>query len=827
MISEQTKEQIKQINKLQHRNYDKKFRIWSTFYKEYTKKKQINTPNSIDNKSKNHILSLLRNKNISIFKKDERFSIINTNNNPFNPYVTMMMAKAANLTTYDNTKYAQQNKKKNLSSQNSTEKLTLYNNNQKTPIRKTFFGLDAKASLSDLDETLYSSIYKTKNNYQMKRINFAKTQYNSMKNIKEKNYSNEDDTLANNILFDENKNNKFLEKEQRNDFYNLYSINKQLTKEEKLEINKILNPPKNKKISKEDIYKTEIKTRSIESEYKSPFNSKKKLKINSQMCDAIEKIRLELQCQKYQDKFNSACELKIKKNKMPNIKVLSRKYIRDIGILKQDKTTSFFKKSRRSRRKVHHLLTKKIGNLNYDDYISKDNYEELLKMIKFSRYDKIKKLKIKLYYHNFIYHPESRTMSSSTFDDEKKIIYIYGGIAGEYMGDIWQCRFEKTQIFWERVFPLNIIKKTQYQIKQIPLPRFGHSMHLYKKKLYLIGGETKYWEKNRFNEPILWIFDINKSCWEYSNKEEDILLRNNDKINKKINPIDIKTLKKNKSEQKLSTNSSSNPNKLNKKIFKRNSISKKIPTITNKETTNTNEQKDNISTLAPCLRRNHTSILIGATIFIYGGLNTQKEYINDCWIYDIPTNKWSIVEFAGKYPPPLAHHCCCLALEKDQLINDTFTIYQTPSNNRKTFPLLKIDGLFFFGGINNNKCATNLLFHMSVGSKPVIFDIPKTNGIPPSPRIDASMNFAQGTDMIIIHGGKNDSIYPSVYNDIFLLDLETLDWIKPSFKGLPPIERSQHLTEIIGDDLIIFGGTSENELLNFDFTIVELDFFQR
>ena len=230
MISEQTKEQIKQINKLQHRNYDKKFRIWSTFYKEYTKKKQINTPNSIDNKSKNHILSLLRNKNISIFKKDERFSIINTNNNPFNPYVTMMMAKAANLTTYDNTKYVQQNKKKNLSSQNSTEKLTLYNN-QKTPIRKTFFGLDAKASLSDLDETLYSSIYKTKNNYQMKRINFAKTQYNSMKNIKEKNYSNEDDTLANNVLFDENKNNKFLEKEQRNDFYNMYSINKQLTKE--------------------------------------------------------------------------------------------------------------------------------------------------------------------------------------------------------------------------------------------------------------------------------------------------------------------------------------------------------------------------------------------------------------------------------------------------------------------------------------------------------------------------------------------------------------------------------------------------------------------
>ena len=819
MISEKTKELIKQINKLQHKNYEKKFNIWSTFYKEYTKKNKINTPNYIDNKTKMHLFSLLRNKNISIFKKDERFSLLNINNNSFNPYVTLMMAKAANITTYNYTNYAQQNKKKFLSSQNSTEKLSINNNIQETHTKKTFFGFDAKTSLSDFDDTIYSNISKT-NNYKMKSINFAKTQYNSMENIKENHYSKEDDILANNVLFDSYKKQKTLNNKERNKFYNMHSINKNLTNEEKLEINNIINQPKNKKTFEDEIYSTEIKTRSIINEYKSPFNSKKELKINSQMFDTINKIRLDLQCQKYQEKFNSARELKIKKNKMPSIKILSRKCIRDIDILKQDKTTSFFKKTRKPKKRIHHLLTKKIGNLNYDDYISKDNYEELLKMIKFSRYDNMKKLKIEFSYHNFLFHPESRTMCSSTFDEEKKSIYIYGGIAGEHMGDIWECRFERNQIIWVKIFPLNIIKNIQYQIKQVPLPRFGHTIHLFKKKLYLIGGETKYWEKNRFNEPILWVYDFNNFCWEYSSKEEDIFLRNNEKINRRINPIDIKKLKINKSEQKISSNSNSKSTKYNQKKSKRNSISKRIPTIKNKE----NEIKENISTLAPCLRRNHVSILIGATIFIYGGQNIQKEYINDCWIYDIPKDKWSIVEFAGKYPPPLAHHCCCLALEKDQLINDTFTIYHKPTNNRKTFPLLKIDGLFFFGGINSNKCATNLLFHMSIGLKPVIFDIPETNGIPPSPRIDATMNFSSDIDMIIIYGGKNDSMCPSIYNDIYLLDLETLDWIKPSFKGRPPIERSQHLSEIIGDELIIFGGISENGLLNFDFTILELDF---
>ena len=78
--------------------------------------------------------------------------------------------------------------------------------------------------------------------------------------------------------------------------------------------------------------------------------------------------------------------------------------------------------------------------------------------------------------------------------------------------------------------------------------------------------------------------------------------------------------------------------------------------------------------------------------------------------------------------------------------------------------------------------------------------------------------------MIIIYGGKNELKNESYMNDISLLDLETLDWIYPIFNNFIPPDRAEHLSIIIGNQLIIFGGTSAESLLNFDFILFNLDF---
>ena len=187
-------------------------------------------------------------------------------------------------------------------------------------------------------------------------------------------------------------------------------------------------------------------------------------------------------------------------------------------------------------------------------------------------------------------------------------------------------------------------------------------------------------------------------------------------------------------------------------------------------------------------------------------------------------HKWSILEFTGRYPPPLYGHCACLALEASQILQDTLSVYHKPASSRKTLPLLKSDGVFFFGGYNDTKIPTNLFFRMVIGIKPVIFEIPEISGVPPSPRIEATMNFYSGNNMLIIHGGRND-MKNELYNDIVLLDMEAMNWIHPNFLSEPPLQRSEHKSLIISSKLFIFGGTNGESLINFDFTIFNLDFF--
>ena len=55
--------------------------------------------------------------------------------------------------------------------------------------------------------------------------------------------------------------------------------------------------------------------------------------------------------------------------------------------------------------------------------------------------------------------------------------------------------------------------------------------------------------------------------------------------------------------------------------------------------------------LYPCLRKNHASLFLGSSIFIYGGIDSNNNFLNDCWIYDLNKRKWDLLDFRGRYPP--------------------------------------------------------------------------------------------------------------------------------------------------------------------------------
>ena len=111
------------------------------------------------------------------------------------------------------------------------------------------------------------------------------------------------------------KNQRHFSKENKINFYEDYNIIRKLTIDEENKIDKIINQnaknnfnfyPVFRGINSED--KIGINTHITDREYKDPYNSLKKMKINNQMINVIEKINLNFQYQKFQKEYDNICE---------------------------------------------------------------------------------------------------------------------------------------------------------------------------------------------------------------------------------------------------------------------------------------------------------------------------------------------------------------------------------------------------------------------------------------------------------------------------------------------------------------------------------------
>ena len=903
MISKEAKEKINQIKELQTKNHIKNYLIYNTFHNSY--KKQLRPYSTATGKecqiNDKIFYSRLRNKNAQIYKNNdkntERILSLYSDYTCYNPYVTMMMTNGTNVTEYNHKKY--------IKSESSIPPIDIklkIPKLKKTKKVKKYFGIDGDTLLIDSDRktkrtgrTTLTDLYNNtslgmktmtnlpsklynKNTYYPKtnkyKNNFETLNLNNISNLNP--VSESDRKFAGDLFLDgfRTKNQRHFSKENKRSFYDDYNINRKLTVDEESKIDKIMSQnqkninfyPIFREINAED--NTGIHMHILKREFKDPYNSLKRIKINNQMVNVIDKINLNFQFQKFQKEYDNICEINMQKNRMPKVKVITKKKIRTYQDLKTQKYLKVFEVNEQQNQKER---KKKSKNKKEDDKIN-SLFEK--PQNKFTRNDTLNELKIKVDYACFIYHPELRSMYSVCFNDEKGIIYIHGGLGGKKLADLWVFLLTPGKIGWHKIYEPN----PEADFDNEPCPRFGHTMHYYNDKLYVIGGEFKDWADNKVKEGIMCIFDLEKNNWDMMKDKYDYLsfqrkkaekavvnkeilsyqeiantMKNNDnneneidnKNKENINKEELKNKNKKLEKKNISKKSLRKNSKfllLNKKMNIINKMTK-IPQnnnnykfnhktendiINNKTEMDKIEKENNEENIIqfPCLRRNHVSLLIGSNIFIYGGINQSKTSLNDCWIYDLIKHKWSVLEFTGRYPPPLCCHCGCLALESSQLLQDTLTVYHKPASSRKTLPLLKSDGVFFFGGYNDTKIPTNLFFRMIIGIKPVIFEIPEISGIPPSPRIEATMNFYSSNNMLIIHGGRND-MKNEIYNDIVLLDMESMNWIHPQFQSELPLQRSEHKSVIISSKLFIFGGTNGENLMNFDFTIFNIDFFNQ
>ena len=567
-------------------------------------------------------------------------------------------------------------------------------------------------------------------------------------------------------------------------------------------------------------------------EFTSPKNSLLTLKINKSLLKNMSESLSKYQYQTFANKINERQTYKLKLCLMPRPNIKELKYHYELNRQREieSKKNSILKDGSNKivtlDKDLINKITKKYTdnkagmdilnekNLNLNNKKSKT--EIYLKITDENIPERDKKntisstlirneliLDVHLYYCKYLkifMNPNSRM--EATFTPYLNSLFLFGGLQTNEISDLWEFDVSKN-FTW---------KKKNFENEIHFNPRYGHTTVLFNDCLYIYGGKLNL-KKLKF--PL-----------------EDILVYN------------------------ISTNVMKIGNFKNEK----NILSQKYLNI------------------PP--RRNHIAHVIGWNMIVHGGIDISKENIRenqqdyfmndnynlkrnmdvkmnenlyshilgDFMALDLGTFKWikltnivvknknnkKLFQFKSL---PRVYHSSCLVLSSEHIIQgNKLNIYKNDikyatndyiqkGNETKNYFDIKYEGIYIFGGLNENFKETNNLYILHCFRNPLVLFEPKINGKPPCPRQLACMNFNKILNFVTIYGGKNIN---GVFGDLYILDIMNFQWINVGlFGALTPKGIMGHCAGIINDKLYIFGGCDENNrYIQSKLLCVELDLFR-
>ncbi|XP_077091047.1 host cell factor 2 isoform X2 [Siphateles boraxobius] len=243
----------------------------------------------------------------------------------------------------------------------------------------------------------------------------------------------------------------------------------------------------------------------------------------------------------------------------------------------------------------------------------------------------------------------------------------------------------------------------------------------------------------------------------------------------------------------------------------------------------------------PRARHGHRAVAIRELVVVFGGGN--EGIATNLHVYNSVTKQWFLPAVRGDIPPGCAAHgFACEGtrilvfggmVEFGQYTNSLYELQASrwlwkklkprpPKNASPPCPrighsfTLHANKCYLLGGMANDSEDPNgniprylddfyeLELQAQSGVKG--WSIPETKGGGPSARESHSS---------VMYCGKGGSA-PKLYifggmcghrlNDLWQLDIETMTWSLPPTRGQPPLPRSLHTSNVIGNKLYVFGG---------------------
>uniref|UniRef100_A0A1A8HJL8 Kelch domain containing 3 n=1 Tax=Nothobranchius korthausae TaxID=1143690 RepID=A0A1A8HJL8_9TELE len=237
----------------------------------------------------------------------------------------------------------------------------------------------------------------------------------------------------------------------------------------------------------------------------------------------------------------------------------------------------------------------------------------------------------------------------------------------------------------------------------------------------------------------------------------------------------------------------------------------------------------------PYMRYGHTAVLLDDTIFLWGGRNDTEGACNVLYAFDVNTHRWYTPKISGAVPGARDGHSACVlgktmyifggyeqladCFSNDIHMLDTTTMVWSLINARgsparwRDFHSATIIGtkMFVFGGRadrfgpfhSNNEIYCNKIKVFDTETN-CWLNTPSTQLLPEGRRSHSAFTY---NGELFIFGGYNARL-DRHFNDLWKFNPEAFTWKKVEPKGKGPCPRRRQCCCMVGDRIILFGGTS-------------------
>ncbi|KAM6923051.1 kelch domain-containing protein 3 isoform 1-T3 [Lycodopsis pacificus] len=237
----------------------------------------------------------------------------------------------------------------------------------------------------------------------------------------------------------------------------------------------------------------------------------------------------------------------------------------------------------------------------------------------------------------------------------------------------------------------------------------------------------------------------------------------------------------------------------------------------------------------PYMRYGHTAVLLDDIIYLWGGRNDTEGACNVLYAFDVNTHRWFTPKISGTVPGARDGHSSCVLGKAmyifggyEQLADcfsndihklDTIAMVWSLINARGTparwrdFHSATIIGtkMFVFGGRadrfgpfhSNNEIYCNKIKVFETQTN-CWLSTPSTQPLPDGRRSHSAFSY---NGELYIFGGYNARL-DRHFNDLWKFNPEAFSWTKVEPKGKGPCPRRRQCCCMVGDRIILFGGTS-------------------